>query len=175
MNVTDTSCKEVDSKICNSLALLRISALAHTNNTIFLATDGTNLCLKRHVVLSNDLNQLFSLSYVLIDRIMRSVEHNGRETSLNTFQASIIAAVVKMKSNRNSDVQLFHHTVNHTYNSLITCHVFTGTLGNTKDYRRVELLSCLKDSFCPLKVVDVELTNCIMACFCFFQHFCCVY
>jgi len=175
VNVTDTSCKEVNSEICNSLALLRISALAHTNNTVFLAADGTNLCLKRHVVLSNDLNQLFSLSYVLIDRIMRSVEHNGRETSLNTFQASIIAAVVKMKSNRNSDVQLFHHTVNHTYNCLITCHVFTGTLGNTKDYRRVELLSCLKDSFCPLKVVDVELTNCIMACFCFFQHFCCVY
>ena len=48
-------------------------------------------------------------------------------------------------------------------------------LGVSEDYRRVELLSCLKDSFCPLKVVDVELTNCIMACFCFFQHFCCVY
>ena len=83
--------------------------------------------------------------------------------------------LVKIVAEHNMSLEAEVGSIGGEEDSLITCHVFTGTLGNTKDYRRVELLSCLKDSFCPLKVVDVELTNCIMACFCFFQHFCCVY
>jgi len=39
MNITDTGCKHVHTKVCNSLALLRICTLTHTYNTVFLTTD----------------------------------------------------------------------------------------------------------------------------------------
>ena len=45
MNVTNTCCQEIDTKISDHLAFLRICALAHTDNAIFLTTDGANLCL----------------------------------------------------------------------------------------------------------------------------------
>ena len=47
MNVTNTRCQEIDTKISDHLAFLRICALAHTNNTIFFTTDGTNFTLDR--------------------------------------------------------------------------------------------------------------------------------
>lgn len=47
MNVTDTCCQEVNTQISDRLTLLRISALAHTDNAVFLTTDGTNFCLDR--------------------------------------------------------------------------------------------------------------------------------
>ena len=57
--------------------------------------------------------------------------------------------------------------------SLETCHVFSCTLRYAKDNRRIHLLCGKKDGFCPLQVVDVKLTNCIVAGFCFVQHFFC--
>ena len=77
MDVTDTCGQEINAKICNHLALVRICTLTHTNNAVFLATDRANLCLKGHAMLSCDLNKLFCLFYVLLDWIMRSIEHNG--------------------------------------------------------------------------------------------------
>ena len=50
---------------------------------------------------------------------------------------------------------------------------FPAPLGYTKDNWRIHLLCGKKDGFCPLQVVDVKLTNCIMAGFCFVQHFLC--
>lgn len=45
MDVTDTSSKHINAEISDSLALRWISALAHTNNSVFLTTDRTNLTL----------------------------------------------------------------------------------------------------------------------------------
>ena len=171
MDVTDTCCKEINTKICNHLAFLRICAFTHAYNTVFFTTDGTNFCFQRHSMLSNDLNQFFCFCYVLFDRIMGTIKHDRCETCFYAFQASFIAAVVKVKCNRNSDVQFFQHTFNHTNNCFVTCHVFSCTFGYTKDNRGVEFLCGKQDCFCPLKVVNVELTNCIMTSFCFFQHF----
>ena len=78
-----------------------------------------------------------------------------------------------MQSNRNSDVQFFDHSFYHSSYSFETCHVFSCTLRYTKDNRRIHLLCGKKDGFCPLQVVDVKLTNCIVASFCFVQHFFC--
>ena len=39
MDITDSCCQEVDSEISDSLALVRISALALTDNAVFLAAD----------------------------------------------------------------------------------------------------------------------------------------
>ena len=46
MNVTDTCCKEINAKVCNHLAFLRICAFAHADYAVFLAADCTNLSLK---------------------------------------------------------------------------------------------------------------------------------
>ena len=171
MDVADTCCQEIDSQISYHLAFLGIRALAHTDHAVFLAADGTNLCFQRHVVLRADLNQFFRLGNVLFDGIVRTVEHNGGKACLYAFQASFIAAVVKMKGNRNRDVQLFDHTLNHTYDCFVSSHILAGSLGYAKDNRRIVFLCCQQDRLGPLKVIDVELSYCIMSCFCLFQHF----
>ena len=45
MDVADACCQEVNAQVGDSLALIWISALAQTYNTILLAADGTNLSL----------------------------------------------------------------------------------------------------------------------------------
>ena len=99
--------------------------------------------------------------------LLRSME------ALDTLHTSFVAAVIKMQSNRNCDSEFFQHSVYHAYNCLISCHIFSGSFRYTEDYRRVALLCCKKNCFCPLKVVDIELSYCIMSCFCFLKHFCC--
>ena len=172
MNITDTSCKHVNTEISNHLTLVRISTFTSTDNSVFFSTDGTYLSLDRHSMLMSDLYKFFCLLNVLVDRIMRSVKHDGWESCFYTFQASFVAAVIKMKSNRNCNSKFFHHSIYHSHNSLITCHVLSCTLWYSKNNRRVKLLSCCQDCLCPLKVVDVELANCVMTCFCFLKHFC---
>ena len=171
MDVTNTCCKEVDTKISDHLAFLRICTFTHTYNTVFFTADGTNFCFQGHSVICNDLNQFFCFCYVLFNRIMGTIKHDRCESSFNTFQASFVAAVVKVKCNRNSDVQFFQHSFHHTNNCLVACHILSCAFGYTEDNRRVEFLCCKQDCFCPLKVVNVELTNCIVTSFCFFQHF----
>src|SRR5699024_2924766 len=110
-----------DSQICNHLTLVRVSALAFSDHAVFLSADGAYLCLDGHVMLMRDLNELFCLLNVLVDRIVGAVEHNGGKSCLYAFQASFIAAVVQVKSYRNCDIHLFEHSVYHSHNSLVTC------------------------------------------------------
>ena len=76
MNVTDTCCKEINAKVCNHLAFLRICAFAHSYNTVFFSTDRTNFCLDRKSFSMAKFNKFCSLLNVFFDRIMRSVKHN---------------------------------------------------------------------------------------------------
>ena len=84
----------------------------------------------------------------------------------------IVGAMIQMQSNRNGDVELFHHSVYHAHYSLITAHILARAFGYAQNYRRVQLLSRLKDRLGPLKVVDVELAYRVVAGFRFLQHFC---
>ena len=42
MNVTDTGSKHINTKISDCLALVRICALTHTNNTVFPAASSAD-------------------------------------------------------------------------------------------------------------------------------------
>lgn len=106
MDVTDTCCQEINSQISDRLTLLRISALAHTDNAVFLTTDGTNFCLDGKSLAVSSLNQLSGLLYVLSDRIMRTIKHDGREACFNTLIAAFERAMVQMQSNGNINVQI---------------------------------------------------------------------
>ena len=70
MDISDTCCQEINTQICDSLALVRIRALASSDHAVFLSADGADLSLKRHIVLMCNLNKLCCLSYILIDRIV---------------------------------------------------------------------------------------------------------
>ena len=168
MDIADSGCQEVDTQISDHLALFGICALTHSHNAVFLAADGSNLCLQRHSMLCADLHQLFGLGHVFLDGIMGTIKHDGGEACLHTLQTSFIAAVIQMKRNRNRNVQLFQHTVHHSHNSFISCHILSCALGNSQDHRRVALLRGQQDGLGPLQVVDVKLAYCIMAGFCFF-------
>ena len=175
MDVADACRQEINAQVSYHLALLGIRALAHSDYAVFLAADGSNLSLDGKSLFMGSRNQLLGLLNVLFDRIVGSVEHDGRKSGFDTLVAGVISAVVQMQGNRNGDVQLFQHSVYHSYNGLIAAHVLSCALGNAEDNGRIQLLSRLKDGLRPLQVVDVELANRIMAGFRLVEHFFCRY
>ena len=99
---------------------------------------------------------------------MRAVEHDGGEARLDALERALIGAVIEVKSDGNSDSKLVDHSVNHGGDGLETAHIFACALGHAKDNGRVELLSGEKNSLCPLKVVDIEVTDRVLAGLCIF-------
>ena len=170
MDIADTCCEHCYAKVCNSLALVGISALAHTNYAVFFAADGTNLSLEGETENVAGVNKSSGLFNVLSDRIVRTIEHDGREACVDASLCSLKGTVVEVKSNRNSDVQAVHHSAYHSLYGLETAHIFTSAFGNTEDNRSLEFLNSLKYSLCPFKVVDVDLSNSILAVTCFDEH-----
>ncbi len=78
-----------------------------------------------------------------------------------------------MKRHRYVDIKILEQTVYHAHYRMISAHILAGALGNSKDNGRSVLLCGQKNRFRPLKVIDVELADCIMTCLCLFEHFCC--
>ena len=175
VDVADTGSQHGNAEVCDHLAFLRICALACADNAVLFAADGADLCLDGQTQLVAGGNQLFGLGNVLVDGIVRAVEHDGAKAGFDALLGALIGAVVKVQRNGNGDVELFEHSGDHAYNGLVAAHIFAGALGNAENDRRVELLRGEQNGFCPLKVVDVELTYCVVACLCFGEHFFSVY
>ena len=106
MNVADTCCQEIHTQISNGLALLRICALAHAYNTVFLSADGADFRLNGNSLAVSSCNQLGCLCYILFNGIMRTVKHNRGKTCLDTFVAMLIGTMIQMQSNGNIDIQI---------------------------------------------------------------------
>ena len=173
MDVADTCGKHCNAEVCDHLAFVGICTFACAHNAVFFAADSADFCFERDALFACDLNEFLSLLNVFFDGVVRTVKHYRRETCFNTSKSALVRAVVKVKSNGNSDAESFEHAVNHADNCLVAAHVFACAFGNTEDNRGVELLCCLKNSLCPLEVVDVELTNSVVAFLCFGKHFLC--
>ena len=94
---------------------------------------------------------------------MRTIEHDGRESCVDASLSTLKGAVVEVKSNGNGDIESIEHTVYHTYNSLVAAHILACALGNTEDNRGLKLLNSLENCLCPLEVVDVDLSNSVLA------------
>ena len=86
-----------------------------------------------------------------------------------------IAAIwpLEVKRNGNGNSELVYHSVNHGGDGLETAHILARAFGHAEDNGGVELLSGEKNSLCPLKVVDIEVTDRVLAGLCIFEHFCC--
>ena len=173
VDITDTSSQHCNAQVSNHLALLRISALAHTDYAVFLAADRTYLSLEGDTEDIAGVYKSSSLCDVLFDRIVRAVEHDGGEACVDASLSAFEGAVVKVQSNRNGDVKVLDHALYHADDGRVTAHILACALRNTEDNRRLALLCGEKDSLCPLKVVDVELTNSVLAVASLVQHFFC--
>ena len=77
MDIADAGCQEVHAQIGDGLALLGIRALAHAYYTVFLSADGAHLGLDGDALAVSGSYQLRGLGNVLVDGIMRAVEHDG--------------------------------------------------------------------------------------------------
>ena len=70
VDVTDTSCKEVYTEICDALALCRICLLTGRGNTILYTTDTADLSLQAAAMLVCELYEFLGLLHVLVDVIV---------------------------------------------------------------------------------------------------------
>ena len=174
VDVADTGSQHGNAQISDHLALFGISALAHADNAVFLAADGADLSLDGQTQIVADTDQLFGLGDVLFDRLVRAVEHDGREARFDALLSALIGAVIEVERYGNGDAELFDHTLDHTDDGLVAAHILARALGYAEDDRGFELLSGQQDRLGPLKVVDVELTDSIVTGLCFGEHFFCV-
>ena len=175
VDVADTGSKHRNSEIRNLLALLGISALAHADNAVLLAADSAYLSLERN---SEDVTGVYESGGeldVFLNGIVRAVEHDRAEAGVNAGLSSLKCAVVKVKSYRNGDSEVIDHSLYHSDDGCIAAHILSCALGYTENYGSVELLSSLKNCLCPLQIVDVELTDSIVAVASLVEHFLCRY
>ena len=175
VDVTNTSSQNVYAQISDGLAFLRICTLASTDYAVFFAADCTDFCFDRQTQLMSNCNQFLGLCQIFFDREVRTVEHDRSKASLDAVIALIVGAVIQMQSNRNGDTQRFVHSLYHICNNLETGHVLAGTAGNAQNYRRIQLLCSVQDCLCPFQIVDVELTDCILAVSSLLHHILCRY
>ena len=121
----------------------------------------------------SESDYLLCFCNIFLNAVVRAVEHDGGEACLDALERALIGAVIKVKRNGNGNSKLVDHSVNHGGDGLEAAHIFACALGHAEDNGRVELLSGEKDCLCPLKVVDIEVTDRIFAGLCIFEHLCC--
>ena len=125
-------------------------------------SDTTDLSLDRKAKMMRSRNQLLRLLDILIDIIVRTIEHDGSKASLDTCIGTIIGTMIKMQSNRNRDTKRSIHRLYHRSNCLEAAHILTGTHRYTENNRRLLLLTGSQYRLRPLEIVDIELWNSIM-------------
>ena len=170
VDVADTGSQEVDAQRSDLRALSGVSDLAHADDAVLLAADGANLSLNGQAVVMGQGDQLGGLGDVLVDGVVAAIEHDGGEAGGNAGLRTLIGAVIQMQGNGNGDAQALVHGLDHGGNGLETGHIFAGTLRNTEDDGGVHLLCSEQNALGPFQVVNVELTDGIVAIACFQQH-----
>ena len=104
---------------------------------------------------------------------MRTIKHYRRIANFDTLLGSVIGAMIKVQSYRNSDAHGIDQIVYHVNYHFVSAHVLRSALRCLDHDRGLSLLSSLEDALCPLKVVGVECRNSIMSFVCFVNHLSC--
>ena len=168
------ACREhCHAEVCYPLAFFGVSAFAFADNAVLFAAYGAYFRLEAEAEFRANFNEFLCFFYVFFDGEVRTVEHYRREACLYALVAAVVGAVVKVQGNGNGDVHLFYHGLYHRGNRLEAGHVLARTLGNAEDDGSIQLLRGGEYGLCPLKVVDVELTDCIFALHSLFKHLFC--
>ena len=159
VDVADAGSQHGNAQIRDQLALCGISTLAAAHNAVFLTADSANLCFQGQTLLVADVDQLSGLCQILLDGIVGTVEHYGREACFDASLGCLIGTMVQVQSNGNRDLQILQHTVYHTNDGGVAAHILAGTLGYAENYGGLQLLCGEQNGLGPFQVVDVELTN----------------
>ena len=175
MDVADAGSQEINAQGSDAGALLRIGDLAGAHDAVLDAADGTDLSLDGQALVMGVSHQLLGLGNVLVDGVVGTIEHDGGEAGLDAGLGALVGAVVQMQRHRHRDAQALVHGLDHSGDRLETGHVLAGALRDTQDHRALHGLGLQQDGLGPLQVVDVELTDAVMAVACLAQHIGCIY
>ncbi len=173
---SDCDCKGVTSGSCYEfLNLFRtgVAFLTVLNLNLILNTcEGTELSLNYNAVSMRILNNLLRESYVVIERLAGSIDHNGSETAVDAGLTKLKAVtVIQVKSDR--DLRILDYCSLNKLNKIGVVRVCAGTLGYLKNNRAVQLAGSFGDTLYDFHVVYVEGTDCVSAVICLCKHFFC--
>ena len=114
MDVTNTTSQEIYTKVCNLLALIRISKFAVGGYAILGTTNATNFSFNRNTLGMSKLYDLLGTRQVNVKGLlMGAIVHNGRKASSNALQRLLIGTMIKVQSNRNGNVLVLNQLMNH--------------------------------------------------------------
>src|SRR5699024_1716363 len=105
VDVADAGSQEVNAQSGDAGALLGIGDLAGTDNAVLDAADGTDLGLDGQALVVSVLNQFLGLGNVLVDGVVRTVEHDGGEAGVDAGLGALVGAVIQVQSHGNGDAQ----------------------------------------------------------------------
>ena len=77
MNIADTRSEKIDSQRCDTSAFDGVGAFARIDNTVFFAADRADFGFDGNAFRMRFFDDVARFCDVFIDRIFRTVEHNG--------------------------------------------------------------------------------------------------
>ena len=173
VDVADPGGEHRHAEIRDLLALVGVGALAHPDHAVLFAADRADLGFERHPLLAADADEFGGFLDVFVDRIVRTVEHNGGKAGVDALEAALVGAVVEVERDRNGDLHLPDHRTHHRGDGAEAAHILARALRDAENDRGTEFLRGLKDRLRPFEIVDVELTDGVFARHRLFKHFLC--
>ena len=176
VDVADAASEEVDARVGDGLALLRVGQLALGGDAVLDAADAADLGLNRDALGMGDLDDLGGLLEVdLEDLLMGAIVHDRREASVDALQAVLVGAMVEMKGNRYGNVLVLDEVLDDVGDDLERDLPLGSTARALDDDGRLSGLSGVENRRSPLEVVGVECGDGVMALRCGVQHVFCAY
>ena len=123
-------------------------------DVLFDATEHTEFGFDRDAFGVRAINDAFGDRDVLVERIVRGVDHDGTEkTGIDAFVAGLLVAVIKMDGKNSFGKDFCSRADDRFEHALVG--VFPGTLGNLDDERGLGINGALEEAHRLLGVVDV--------------------
>ena len=176
VDVADAAGEEVDARVGDGLALLRVGQLALGGDAVLDAADAADLGLDRDALGMGDLDDLGGLLEVDLEGLlMGAVVHDRREASVDALQAVLIGAMVEVKGDRHGDVLVLDEVLDDVGDDLERNLPLGSSARALDDNGRLSGLGGVEDRRGPLEVVGVECGDGVMALRCGVQHVFCAY
>ena len=114
------------------------------------------------------LNNLLGNSDVILEGMMRTIDHDRSESAVDASLADLkISAVVKVKSKINARILDSSLSKRH---QILLLSVLSRAGGNLKNNRRLSLSGSLSDRLNDLHIIDVESADSISASVSLLEH-----
>src|SRR5699024_9777127 len=116
------------------------------------------------------LNHFFGQSDVLLEGMMRAVDHNRSKSAVDAGYADIeISAVIQVQSDGNI---ILNESCLHQFYQIGMVGIFSGAGGNLQDQGGFQFSRCFCDTLNDLHVVDIERADGVSSVIGLFEHLC---